>query len=191
MPIKSNIVTDVNRIKKRLSRVEAALSEEVANALADLGRDILEDSNNWCPYKTGELRNSGIAWMMREGRRDKHLVYRIGGAGPNGGGEPFGVGFHGPQRSKQWNMEITYERYNPKDAFDVAHLAHELLPHGEGPYEARKENTGGKFLERSYIRHIAGFEGRIGKRINDAIESTDYQGISGYVGPPNPIGGRK
>jgi len=177
MGIKSTIVADVNRVKKRLSRAEAVLSGEVAAVLADLGRDILVDSNEKCPYETGELRNSGIEWMMREGGRDRHVVYRINGAGEGGGGEPFGVGFHGPQRSKQWMMEITYERYNPKDGYDVAIFTHEeLSPYGVK--KARQPGTGPKYLERSYIKHIAGFEGRIGKRINDAIESISYEGIS-------------
>jgi len=173
--IQVNIDAQIKKVKQRLNKAEALIALEIAEALAELGKEILTDSNELCPFETGELRNSGKATLSRQGGRDRTVVGYVGGASSSGGGSVYGVTVL-PQSSYWWELELSYDRF--KDSFDVALFTHENLnPYGSGPPAARQPGTGPKYLERAYIRNIAGFEGRLGKRLSDALQYIGYSGV--------------
>ena len=161
MPPKQNIIAEVKKIGARLTDVEKLVSKELLDSLVELAGGVLTAANKTCPYEFGELRNSGTAVIHRGGSRDLQIVKKIQGAGPNGGGEPYGTGYMGNVRSYRWVLEIGYTKRI--GGFDVASYFHNnLQPYrvkskdeiGRYEYVARKPGTGPRWLANAVDRII-------------------------------------
>lgn len=165
--LRSDIKAQVKRLGKRLNMAEREVSRAVAEALGEVAFDILEDSNRACPIDTGQLRNSAKAFLSRQGRRDLHEIYRIAGASSKDptSGDVTGIGPQVPQLSQEWNLFVSYSRYNSRGE-DIAVWTHEdLNPYGGGSPAAKQPGTGPKYLENSFNQHAGRIESLIGNRM--------------------------
>lgn len=167
MPVVRNVNVELDKLKRGLKRVEREAMQLAADELANLGESILTDSNELCPVDTGELRNSARAYLMRGSRKQR--VAWVEGATSGGGGTVKIGGTPGMEAAYRWELEVSYTRYDK--GFDVANFTHENLnPHGGSPPAARVPGTGPKYLERAYIKNIAGLERRLENRMNQSIK---------------------
>jgi hypothetical protein len=143
-------------VGKRLRKFEKDLSLEIVRELELLGMDILEASNDKCPYLTGELRNSGTVAISPSGG-SPIIIWEIKGANSSGGGDITRINTIDSPSSK-WSMEIYYDRMN--GGFDVALYTHENLANPS------HEGTGPKYLENA-LAYVGG-ENTLLQEISDA-----------------------
>ena len=167
MGIKITVDYDIGKEVKHLNMIQRETMKEVAIALSELGEDILNESNDMCPYKTGELRNSGKAFLKRGTRQEK--VAWVEGANSGGGGTVKTGGTAGLSAAHNWELDVSYEKF-ADDGFDVAEFTHEdLNPAGGASPAARQPGTGPKYLEKALDKTYSKFERELEARINKRI----------------------
>ena len=161
----------IRREVGRLTKAQAEVSKVLAEALSELAEEILTESNETCPYETGELRNSARAYLKRGSRAER--VAWVEGASSSGGGTVKIGGTAGLTAAHRWELDIYYSRM--KGSFDVALFTHEnISPHGGTSPAARQEGTGPKYLENAYNNRIRGFEERLRQRIDTSLVKFGY-----------------
>ena len=127
LSVEADLSVQITNVAKGFDRYKRALSEEIGWELAEIGKRILERSNEYCPYEFGHLRNSAKAFLSKSGGKRGGMVYQVVGANSSGGGEVVGPGKNAIKGSAwKWNLTITYERWG-NDGFDVARFCHENL----------------------------------------------------------------
>ena len=153
--VQSGFSAQLKKAARDLKKIERGISQEIGIAMGEMGKDILTLSNSLCPYETGELRNSGKAWVRKKGG-EEFLTYIVTGASSSGGGsaqqqQPVS-GY-----SNRWDLIVTYDRW--KGDFDVAAFTHYNME-----YIPVHTNTGPYYLETAGKELVGGFYNRISTR---------------------------
>ena len=137
-------------LQQRIRDVPAYITKAATKGALKTGLEAFEHSMQIVPVDTGKLADSGKLTVNNE-------VVARGNAGADGntkvtvlrkpeGIEPNAKDF-ATLKSGSANVRISFHRTNDKGE-NIALWAHEtLLPHGSGPYHARKPGTSGKYIE--------------------------------------------
>lgn len=165
--VKAKVGREIRKIGQRLSTLEKESVRKIIDRMMETSANVLHDSNENCPYDTGELRNSARI-EMRTGHGAWTEVGGITGAGPGGGGYPFSSSgaeaFANDPRSYRVEMVIYYDRWNEKEVFDVAWFTHQDLN-----YTPRK-GGGPKYLENAFDRFAPGFKRDLMRSLKEEMQ---------------------
>jgi hypothetical protein len=174
---------DIKDLNDNLRIFEEYMSASGARLLGNIAIDLLSRTQPKVPWDTGQLRESGTAYVVYGGRSA-----RVVGKGNRDGTVTANLSkVRGriPKGVKFLSANVTYTRYN-ESGTDIALWTHEdLLPYEARPSTpaARKPGTGPKYLESTWWENRDKYLGWIQDVFSQDSISRDVQRMLGVKRP--------